>query len=151
MAMPPQGRKRGPSGALAGLEGRWMAAGALVTAVGALVAAPLDSRVATGILLGGGAGTLAFRLLARQTRALGGLPPSEAVARIYRGVLLRLAIYGVALTAAYSLDPAGLRTFAGAVGALVLVRLAVVVVGAVEARRVLKRLSAEGKAPPGSP
>jgi hypothetical protein len=123
------------------MQRRWIVAGALATAVVAGIALWYDRRVALGIALGGLSGTLAFWLLARQTAGLLGMSSAGVAAHIYRGMFLRLGLYAATLGLAYSLDRHDLKVFAGAAGGIILVRFAVVLASAADARRAIRRLS----------
>lgn len=123
------------------LQRRWILAGIVATCSAVIVAGLFDLAAAMGIALGGVAGTLAFWLLARQTAGMMGLSPTQVGAHIYRGMFVRLVLYGLTLTLAYFLDTGDMHVFAGAAGGIILVRFAVVLASAGDARRAIKDLS----------
>ncbi|MDX9975059.1 MAG: ATP synthase subunit I, partial [FCB group bacterium] len=98
------------------LQRRWILAGIVATCSAVIVAGLFDLAAAMGIALGGVAGTLAFWLLARQTAGMMGLSPTLVGAHIYRGLFVRLVLYGLTLTLAYFLDTGDMHVFAGAAG-----------------------------------
>lgn len=122
---------------------RWIVASIVATLFAAAVTAPWSAPAAVGILMGGGAGALAFTFLIRQMASLRGVSPQLAVRRIHTGVLVRLSMYGAVLMAAFALDRETLHVFMGAFGGLILARTVVVAAGAFGARHVLRRLSSK--------
>jgi hypothetical protein len=92
-----------------------------LSAVGAVLL--WDTVIALSILLGGFAGVFAFWLLARRVESFKGMDATQIQLAAMRGMFVRLAIYGAALTAAWMLDPGNRMTLAAGIYGLLVPRV----------------------------
>ena len=99
----------------------------------------IDEDAAAGVLLGGIAGVLGFRLLAGRVERLSTIPPQKLHAAMIAGTYMRLAVYGAFLAAGYYLDPDRLHGFFGTLAGIMLVRFVHVYAAVVNARRARSR------------
>lgn len=102
----------------------------LATVVFAALALVFDRTLAHGVLLGGVGGALSFWLMARQFSKVASEDPSTLQSTAFRWMIVRIAIYGVILYRAYTLDTDTGYGLIGAVGGLFLVKLAMILLGA---------------------
>ncbi|MFP4173112.1 MAG: ATP synthase subunit I [Candidatus Hydrogenedentota bacterium] len=102
----------------------------LATVVCAALALVFDRALAHGVLLGGIAGALSFWLMARRIGKVASEAPSKLQSTAFRWTLVRIALYGVVLYRAYTLDVDTGYGLIGAAGGLFLVKLAMILLGA---------------------
>ncbi len=102
----------------------------MVTAVAALIAyVTFEKAAAQGVLMGGIAGILGFWFMAVRLEKRVQKPEQAMKSAVLTWSALRLALYGVVLAKAYTLDPASLRGLVGAVVGLMAIRFAQVFLG----------------------
>lgn len=101
---------------------------AVLVVLGAGTTAWFDVTVALGLLLGGAAGIVAFWLLAVRVARMAETGGTEQHLFSFRGTLVRLAIYTVALGIALALDRERYHGLIAAVAGLLLMRPALVIV-----------------------
>lgn len=108
---------------------RFTVGGALgLTAALAALAWAWSPPVAQGLLLGGGAGTVTFWMLARRFELLATTRPGALQSATFRWGFARMVIYAAALGAAFPLDPDHHAFIAAALG-LFIVRVVAVFLG----------------------
>ena len=93
-----------------------------------IVALLISVTLAKGVLLGGGAGLLAFALLVRNAKLANGAG-DRVPSRLRLWLTVRMAWYAAVLFKAYGLDTVRLRGLIGAVIGLLLIRVAISLVG----------------------
>ena len=98
--------------------------------------AALDRDAAAGVLLGGIAGVLGFRLLMGRVERLSTMPPQKLHAAMIAGTYTRVAVYGVFLAAGYYLNRDTLHGFFGALAGIILIRFVQLYAAVVRTRRV---------------
>ncbi|MBI1318729.1 MAG: hypothetical protein GC168_07245 [Candidatus Hydrogenedens sp.] len=79
-----------------------------------------EKKVGLGLAMGGLGGVLAFWILARRVEKFAQVTPAQVHSEAVKGMVLRMAVYGVVLWRAWSLDPVGrLPLFAAVAGILI--------------------------------
>ena len=78
---------------------------------------------AAGVLLGGIAGVLGFRMLTGRFERLTTTAPERLHATMVAGAYVRLGVYAAALISGYYLDPTSLHGLFGALAGVMVVRL----------------------------
>ena len=89
----------------------------------------INGKMAQGVLLGGFASTLGFWYTARSFETLDISVTTKVKYRIMLSALLRMAMYGLVLYKAYSLDTVHLLGFWGAAAGLFVIRFGVTIAG----------------------
>lgn len=92
----------------------------MMVAVACLGALYWDVDLARGLGIGGAGGVAAFWMLSRRVAEFSGMNPAQIQVAAMRGMLLRMAVYGLSLGAAYMIDPVSRRPlFAAILGLLI--------------------------------
>ena len=89
----------------------------------------INVNMAQGVLLGGFASTLGFWYTARSFESLDITATTKVKYRIMLSALLRMAMYGIVLYKAYTLDAVHLFGFWGAVAGLFVIRFGITIAG----------------------
>jgi len=80
----------------------------------------LDVDLARGLGIGGAGGVAAFWILSRRVAEFSGMSAAQIQVAAMRGMVLRMAVYGLSLGAAYMIDPVSRRPlFAAILGLLI--------------------------------
>jgi hypothetical protein len=93
------------------------------------IVALYDVAAALGFLLGGLAGATGFWLMANRARTLTTISPAELPYRVYRWTFVRIVLYGLFLTLAYSVDGREYHGLVAAVFGLLVVRVVMTTLG----------------------
>ncbi len=98
---------------------------ALLTGAGLL----FDRDLGVGVLLGGLGGIVMFWIVARRMAKVAADNPQVIQLGAFRWTALRMLVYALILYRAYTLDPESGYGLIGAVGGLLVVRLAMLILG----------------------